>query len=446
MLTLRDRVDNYAKTFPDRPPMWATDRWIGGEWIGGNNYKGSGYYGCLGPEVRVLTSDLQWVRQGDVRPGDYLVGVTEHPAKGKKRRLETSLVLNVGPVDLPSRAVFTTDGHRILCSDTHLWLVLGRDGGARWVRADQLEVGSKIRKVCSHWGAPTAFDSGWVAGILDGEGHVEASSGLRVGITQNPGEVMDRVCGLLRRWGVDFTLAGRRGGSILDARTTHMAAALQLLGQAPSVRLRDRWAGVGLPIRDGGYTTVSRIQQEVGSRRLVGMETSTKTFIAEGLVSHNSYPPDYLERVWALFPDMIGQPTAHLFSGSLDASNYGVRVDVNPQPTPTVRPDVCADVRQLPFPDGVFKFLMADTPYGPVHAKRYNVKMPDRAAVTREAARVTQPGGFLVWLDTKWPMYRKDQWLWCGTILVIRSTNHDYRGAAIFQRLTSEPTGGIILP
>lgn len=149
---------------------------------------------------------------------------------------------------------------------------------------------------------------------------------------------------------------------------------------------------------------------------------------------YGAYPPDYLERVWALFPDMEGAPTMHLFSGSLDASWIGTRVDIRPEPAPGIHPDVCADAQQLPFADGSYEFVIADTPYGPLHAERYGTKMPDRRKVLREVARVTKPGGFLVWLDTKLPLFRKVDWHWCGTILVIRSANHDYRGAAVFTR------------
>lgn len=149
---------------------------------------------------------------------------------------------------------------------------------------------------------------------------------------------------------------------------------------------------------------------------------------------YGAYPPDYLKRVWALFPDMVGRRVLHAFSGSLPAGTYGVRVDVNPNPVGTVRPDVCADVRRLPFEAGRFALVLADTPYGPAHAVRYGTSMPDRRAVIRELARVTAPGGFLVWLDTKLPMFSKVLWHWCGAIQVIRSTNHDFRGATIFQR------------
>lgn len=148
---------------------------------------------------------------------------------------------------------------------------------------------------------------------------------------------------------------------------------------------------------------------------------------------YGAYPPDYLKRVRALFPDKRQGRVLHLCSGSLGKVNDlpGVRVDINT----ALAPDVAGDAMRLPFVDGCFDLVLADIPYGETHAARYGTHMPHRNVVTREAARVTASGGFMVWLDTKLPMFRKDRWHWCGVIQVIRSTNHDYRGAAVFERV-----------
>lgn len=148
-----------------------------------------------------------------------------------------------------------------------------------------------------------------------------------------------------------------------------------------------------------------------------------------------AYPPDFLDRVWALFPDMkdVGRRHLHLFSGSLTKYNGKFRVDI--QKTAETYPSIIANALSLPFVAQSFDFVLADTPYGAVHAAKYGTPMPDRRQVVAEAARITKPGGFMVWLDTKLPMWRKDTWHWCGSILVVRSSNHDFRGATIFERV-----------
>lgn len=174
-----------------------------------------------------------------------------------------------------------------------------------------------------------------------------------------------------------------------------------------------------------------RPPMHAGPRWLEGTWIGGNNYRGSGY--YGAYPPDYLERVRALFPDKAEGRVLHLFSGSLTADEAirGVRIDINR----TLGPDVNGDARALPFVFGAFDLILADTPYGAVHAKRYGVKMPNRLTVVNEAARVLRPGGFLVWLDTKLPMFRKDRLHWCGVVQVIRSTNHDYRGAAIFQRV-----------
>jgi hypothetical protein len=147
---------------------------------------------------------------------------------------------------------------------------------------------------------------------------------------------------------------------------------------------------------------------------------------------YGSYPPSYLERVRALFPEAPDSRVLHIFSGSLEPDNPipGVRVDIKH----AMRPDVCGDAHRLPFIDGVFDIVIADTIYGPSHAKKYGTRLPDRKKVMRELARVTRVGGNLVWLDTKMPQFRKLDWHEWGNIGAWRSTNHDVRGVTCFRR------------
>jgi hypothetical protein len=60
--------------------------------------------------------------------------------------------------------------------------------------------------------------------------------------------------------------------------------------------------------------------------------------------------------------------------------------------------------------------------------------MIDRGKVFRSLARVTEPGGHVVWLDTVWPMHSKEEWRTVGRICLIRSTNHRVRLISIFER------------
>jgi hypothetical protein len=167
---------------------------------------------------------------------------------------------------------------------------------------------------------------------------------------------------------------------------------------------------------------------------------------------YGAYPHGYLDRVMAFFPDLTpASPKSavmHVFSGSLPPGHYE-RVDVLQDA------DTQCDV--LDLPNIVLNhrpfLIIADPPYSPTDAGKYGTPMVNRGKALRALAQVIQPGGWLVWLDTVWPMHSKDEWVsagsiglvtdweledaeWmsAGLISLVRSTNHRVRLVSIFQR------------
>ncbi len=151
---------------------------------------------------------------------------------------------------------------------------------------------------------------------------------------------------------------------------------------------------------------------------------------------YGAYPHGYLPRVMALFPDVPAFDESraklnhlHVFSGSLPEGEY-VRCDT------TQSAEVQESVYDLdPARDGRYPLVLADPPYSAADAAKYGTPMVNRGKALRALARVTEPGGHLVWLDVCWPMHRKDQWTTVGRILLQRSTNHRARIVSIFERV-----------
>ena len=154
----------------------------------------------------------------------------------------------------------------------------------------------------------------------------------------------------------------------------------------------------------------------------------------KGTGYYGSYPPGYLKRMAAIFPDFVS--VLHLFSGSLPQAANRQMVTVDCQITAHVKPGVCGDALRLPFRPQAFDGVYADTPYSTADAEYYGTPLPNRKHVLYEIHRVVRPGGFLVWMDTVLPMYRKDMWQWCGAIALWRSTNHRVRGISMFRRMS----------
>lgn len=149
---------------------------------------------------------------------------------------------------------------------------------------------------------------------------------------------------------------------------------------------------------------------------------------------YGAYPPGFVERVLALFPDVLplvdGRwTTLHAFSGSLAEGPY-VRCDL-------VREAECQrSVCDLdPERDGRYDLVIADPPYSAADAERYGTPMVDRRRATAALARVTRTGGHLVWTDCVWPQFSKNQWRTVGRITFIRSTNNRVRLISIFERV-----------
>lgn len=151
---------------------------------------------------------------------------------------------------------------------------------------------------------------------------------------------------------------------------------------------------------------------------------------------YGAYPAGFLDRVLALFPDVraprpLNDGVLHVFSGSLPPGPY-TRLDVNP----AVQPDFIGSVYDAPsiFVGYHWPLVLADPPYSKADAQIYGTPMIDRRRAIAALARVVQPGGFLAWLDTCWPMHRKAEWRTAGRILIQRSTNHRARVLTLFER------------
>ena len=144
---------------------------------------------------------------------------------------------------------------------------------------------------------------------------------------------------------------------------------------------------------------------------------------------HGGYPPTYLRRVAALFPDR--RKTLHLFSGKVDLEAFpGDTVDINPNLDPTYVDDA-ETLKTVPLES--YDLVLADPPYTKADASIYGVKMPDRRKVMRALERLPA-GAFVVWLDQTFPMFRKQAFEIVGLIGMWRSTNHKIRGITIFEK------------
>ncbi len=198
-----------------------------------NPYRGCehGCVYCLGPATPVLQSDMSWRPIGDVSVGDTLVGFDEYPESGRTRKLRQAVVERLWWSRKPTLRLIT-ERSEIVTTDEHLWL---QWHNFRWSRTEQLSPGRQLR-----WMPPTPlledtedYRRGYIAGMTLGDGTYRFEPGGGVAVAPQAQSVFGRQPG----WQPEPILAIEPG-----------------------------------PVQD-----------------VVDIQTSTGTFVANGLATHNCY-------------------------------------------------------------------------------------------------------------------------------------------------------------
>jgi len=291
---------------------------------------------CVVPETRVLKADMTWVAAGDIMPGDKLVGFDEDLAvktklnshgkpykirAGQGAKLRESIVQSVRLLKKDCFRVVTDRG-TVTSSDEHMWVAKKRSSRysnlREWIRTDDLEPGDEITFLCSPWDVDTSYSGGYLAGVFDGEGWVHRGS---VCFGQNKGPTLDMVKTLLTHCGFDYVERpqNKKRPKMRQLELRGNRAAMRFLGSIRPKRLlntymKDRWQGTstwGNGMSVARVLKVERVHDAAGghSRDVVAIKTSTKTFIAEGMLSHNcDYSGFHLVLVANFIAKLPGKP------------------------------------------------------------------------------------------------------------------------------------------
>jgi hypothetical protein len=258
---------------------------------------------CVAPNTQVLTADLRYILASDVEEGMKLVGFDEHrPGKGLHRQLHTSTVEAVSIIMRPTYRLAMDDGTTIDCSAEHLWLVKTAGSRTIWKTTEDLVESDRIFKITDVWEQRSTHMTGYLAGIFDGEGHLSNPHlGMwQLGMCQKEGVVLDRTKEYLDKLGYTYWCAteniGTNGDVVRLMISGGRAAIMRFLGQIRPQRLLDKLdidqlGSIGRHDHKGQDFRHPTIMTKtfLGSRKVVAFRTSTRTFIAEGLASHNSY-------------------------------------------------------------------------------------------------------------------------------------------------------------
>lgn len=265
-------------------------------WFAGQNPKypappASAHF-CLAPETRVLCADFVWRPLGEVAEGCRLVATEEHAPGMSGRTLQQATLTKAKRREAECLRITFNDGREVVCSLDHRWLVKPPLGGTpwEWRAAEALAESWRLLAPMRPWEARSDRDAGYLEGIYDGEGSWSSGD---LSFAQKRGAVLDRAHGVLTAAGLPYR-TNQRGDGVVITNLSGLQATMQALGQFRPRRLmhEPRWVGRALKSRThSNHVTIASIEG-VGVREVVSIETSTHTFFAEGIVSHNCLDND----------------------------------------------------------------------------------------------------------------------------------------------------------
>jgi hypothetical protein len=256
---------------------------------------------CVHPDTRVLTSALKWVAIKNINQGDELVGISEHTpiGKGSRRMFEKTIVCDKHTVKKESFKLTLEDGRSIIASGDHPFLGIKRSISA-WKTVKELKCGDQLRVISNIWTDALNYEDGWMAGIMDGEGSLKVhrtGGGNDFVISQRPGAISNRVENYLKKNKFKYHVRDdhntgdivHRNGPIRRIVLSRLSDIMELLGKTQTTRWIDSKFWEGQVVSNFFPSTQVRIKsiEKLGTIEMIDIETSSRTFIAEGIISHN---------------------------------------------------------------------------------------------------------------------------------------------------------------
>lgn len=258
------------------------------------NYDGTVF--CVSPDTKLLSSDLVWVNAGEIEVGDNLLGFDENvPSETKKRRWKEGIVESARTVTQPSYKLTLSDGTTLKCSSKHKWLVQTLGSRQKWVATDKIKIGWKLSKVLDVWETDKSFEAGYLSSAFEGEGCLcfDKNKRLSLSFTQKNNCFLYKTIFFLEKLGLRLGKYKRGFNDVSGVQITRKRDILKFLGSIRPQRLLDKFK-VSMIGGIVAFDKPSVVKKEfLGNIDVVSIQTSSRTFIADGFASHNCYDEHY---------------------------------------------------------------------------------------------------------------------------------------------------------
>lgn len=268
---------------------------------------------CLDPKTKVLTAELKWKPIKDLVVGEKIISVDENTGtRGSGRKLRTGEVEGIVFHKRDTYKITLSDGQEVICTGKHPWLTRKAGTDVKWRsiegnglgrKKSKIKVGTKIRWVAPLWDEPT-YEDGWFGGMIDGEGHFDMRNcgGVRISIAQVDGDVLKRMISYCEKNNIRYRIEvdNRKAGGksklgnkpVYKIVVQRLDEVFKVVGKTRPTKIISKrfWEGKELPAvsrEEGSWKTIVKIEH-LGIGDVVDLQTSVGTYIADGLVSHNT--------------------------------------------------------------------------------------------------------------------------------------------------------------
>lgn len=288
---------------------------------------------CTSYDTKVLRADLQWVTADSLKVGDKVIAFDEHAQPNgdaiPQRRWRTAEVLEASRLTKPCYRLTLEDDTELVCSEDHQWLTYA-ENTARWKMAKDLVTPmhregrpSRIIRVLNPWTEDRSWDAGYLAAAFDGDGHIHQKlredhyGVMRCGFAQRANVMSAHVAESMRALGFELGQDSADGDCIKHSVRGGRSKNMEFLGRIRPKRLLQDFSADHLGMFQKQAAVAVMKAEFIGEQPVIGLRTSTKTFIAEGLASHNTEEYGYQRAGCQYFIQM--------------ANNLGIAIVVPPE-------------------------------------------------------------------------------------------------------------------
>lgn len=262
------------------------------------------YNGCVAPGNRVLTKDLRWVDVGSVKIGDELLAFEEYPTSRKGRKFKCSTVEHVSFIEKPCSRITWSNGVSIVASNDHPWLAFSTPSSRNHIyRFNESMMGQKGMTIMPVWEESNDYHAGYLSAFFDGEGCLSQVRRFREKkinneyvfscvFSQKDKGIIKKLETSLLHHHIKYTVTSydKNHPDMNVIRITGgVAECLRFLGMVRPQKLtridyEKLEASAVMGLEDVDVVAV----EPVGVQTVVGLQTSSRTYIVEGFGCHNS--------------------------------------------------------------------------------------------------------------------------------------------------------------